>query len=106
MKEKIYEFKIDQTLSRTRRKAIDRFLGKNLSKLKWPSSYKWDEGNEHLLHITVYPVKWEIWFAPRRVTVFGSGPLWAKLLFSDKKRVMLREGMIGILHQLGFMESV
>ena len=106
MKEKIYEFKVDQTLSGTRRKAIDRYLGKNLSKLKWPSSHTWDKENDHLLHITVYPVQWEIWFAAHRITVFGRGPLWAKMLFSDKKRTMLREGMVGVLHQLGFMESV
>ncbi len=103
MKEKIYEFNIEQPLSAPRRKAIDRFLEKNAAKSAWPASYSWDEDNDHLLHITTSPVKWEVWFATHRVTVFGSGPFWARMLFTDKKRAHLREGILHLLQDAGFM---
>jgi hypothetical protein len=102
-KEKIYEFNIEQPLSPARRKSLDKFLAKNAGKLKWPASCEWDEENDHLLHITVTPVKWEVWFAAHRVTVFGSGPFWARMLFTDKKRAMLREGILHVLKEAGFM---
>ncbi len=102
MKEKIYEISIERPLSDSRRKAIDRFLKKNASKLKWPCSHHWDEENNQLLHIAVFPVKWEIWFAPTRITVFGSGPIWTKMLFTTKKRAMLREGILHVLKETGF----
>jgi hypothetical protein len=105
MKEKIYEFNIEHPLTAPRRKAIDHYLKKNASKSTWPASHKWDEENDHLLHITTYPVTWEVWFAPHRVTVFGNGPFWAKMLFSDKKRAMLREGLLHVLQDAGFMKS-
>ncbi len=103
MKEKVYEFAIEQTLNETRRKAIDKFLHKNADKSKWPASHEWDKENDHLLHITTYPVKWEVWFAAKRVTVFGSGPFWARMLFSDKKKAMLREGILHVLKDTGFL---
>jgi hypothetical protein len=105
MKEKIYEFNIEHPLTAPRRKALDQFLTKNAHKSAWAASHEWDEENDHLLHITTYPVKWEIWFAPHRVTVFGSGPFWAKMLFSDKKRALLREGLLHVLQEIGFMKS-
>ncbi len=105
MKEKIYEFAIEHPLSAPRRKAIDQFLKKNASKSKWPASHAWDKENDHVLHITTYPVTWEVWFAPHRVTVFGAGPFWAKMLFSDKKRTMLRDGILHVLQEAGFMKS-
>jgi hypothetical protein len=103
MKEKIYEFNIEHPLTAPRRKALDQFLKKNAHKSKWPASHEWDGENDHLLHITTYPVKWEVWFAPHRITVFGQGPFWAKMLFSDKKRVQLREGILQVLEQIGFV---
>jgi len=105
MKEKIYEFNIDHPLTAPKRKALDQFLRKNAHKSAWAASHQWDDDNDHLLHITTYPVKWEIWFAPHRVTVFGSGPFWAKMLFSDKKRAILREGLLHVLQEVGFVKS-
>ena len=105
MKEKVYEFNIDHPLTPPRRKAIDQFLRKNAHKSKWPATHEWDEENDHLLHIKTYPVAWEVWFAPHRVTVFGSGPFWAKMLFSDKKRSALREGILLVLEQIGFLKG-
>jgi hypothetical protein len=105
MKEKIYEFNIDQPLTAPRRKALDQFLKKNAPKLKWAANHEWAEDDDHLLHITISPVKWEICFAPHRVTVFGSGPFWAKMLFSDKKRALLREGILQVLQETGFIKG-
>jgi hypothetical protein len=103
MKEKIYEFAIEQPLNPARRKSIDKYLAKHAGKVKWGASYGWDEENDHLLHIATGPVKWELWFAPHRVTVFGHGPFWARMLFSDKKRALLREGISHVLKEAGFM---
>lgn len=105
MKEKIYEFNIEHPLTAPRRKAIDQFLKKNAHKSKWPASHEWDEENDHLLHIKTYPVSWEVWFAPHRVTVFGDAPFWAKMLFSDHKRAQLREGIMHVLQDAGFLKS-
>jgi len=105
MKEKIYEFNLEHPLTPARRKALDRFLTKNAPKSKWAASFHWDEENDHLLHLTTFPVKWEVWFAPHRVTVFGSGPFWAKMLFSDKKRALLREGIEHVLQETGFVKG-
>ncbi len=105
MKERIYEFNIEHPLTAPRRKALDQFLKKNASKSKWPASHEWDGENDHVLHISTYPVKWEVWFAPHRVTVFGSGPFWAKMLFSDKKRALLREGILHVLEETGFIKG-
>jgi hypothetical protein len=105
MKEKIYEFNIEHPLTAPRRKVLDHFLKKNASKLKWAAHHAWDEENDHLLHIVTGPVKWEIWFAAPRVTVFGRGPFWAKMLFSDKKRAQLREGILYVLQETGFMKA-
>ena len=102
MKEKIYELPIQRPLTAARRTAIDHFLKMNGSKLKWPCSYRWDDENSHLLHIIVFPVKWEIWFAPKRITVFGSGPVWSRMFFTKKKRAMLREGILQVLKEIGF----
>jgi hypothetical protein len=105
MKEKIYEFNIEHPLTPQRRKTLDQFLKKNASKLKWAASHEWDEDNDHLLHITTHPVKWEIWFAPHRITVFGDGPFWARMLFSDKKRADLREAIHHVLDATGFFKA-
>ncbi|MCE0496692.1 MAG: hypothetical protein LV481_01920 [Methylacidiphilales bacterium] len=105
MKEKIYEFNIEHPLTAPRRKALDQFLKKNAPRSKWPTSHEWDRGNDHLLHVTTHPVKWEVWFAPHRVTIFGSAPFWAKMLFSNKKRALLRESFLHILQQTGFTKD-
>ncbi len=105
MKEKIYEFNIEHPLTAPRRKTLDQFLKKHAPKSKWAASHQWDEENDHLLHITTYPVQWEVWFAPHRVTVFGSGPFWAKMLFTDKKRAELREGIQHVLQETGFLKG-
>jgi hypothetical protein len=105
MKEKIYEFTIEHLLTAARRKALDRYLAKIAPQSKWAASHAWDEEDEDLLHITTYPVKWEIVFKGRHVTVYGSGPFWAKMLFSDKKRALLREGILHVLRETGFMKE-
>ncbi len=104
-KEKIYEFAIEHPLTAPRRKAIDKFLMEHGGKSAWPASHKWDEENDHVLHISTYPVTWEVWFAPKRVTVYGAGPFWTKMLFTEKKREMLREGLLHVLQETGFMKS-
>jgi hypothetical protein len=105
MKEKMYEFNIEHPLTAPRRKALDQFLKEHAPQSKWQATHEWDEENDHLLHIKTYPVTWEIWFAPHRVTVFGNAPFWARMLFTDKKRAELRDGMLHVLQATGFMKS-
>jgi len=38
------------------------------------------------------------------VRVFGIGPFWAKMLFSDKKRLLLRDGILYVLKKLVYEE--
>ena len=38
-----------------------------------------------MLHITAEPVTLEVRFHPKKVEIYGSAPLWARLLLTGKK---------------------
>ena len=103
MKEKIDEFPVSQPLTAARRKAIDRLITENASRSPWPIRHAWADSGDRL-EVTTKPVEWAIVFHPDKVEVFGHGPLWARLLFTKKKRAWLHDGVAGALKQLGFLK--
>ena len=103
MKEKIAEFPVSQPLTPARRRAVNQLIAENAGRSPWPITHAWAESGDRLA-VTTKPVEWEIVFHPDKVEVFGHGPLWARLLFTKKKRALLHDGIAGALDQLGFLQ--
>jgi hypothetical protein len=105
VKEKIYEIPIDQPLTAKRRKTIDKYISGNghLLPLKIKITHEWD--GDEVLRINTPPVAWEIIFESETVDIYGSGPLWARLLFTKKKQEMLKEQIVLLLHDTGFING-
>ncbi len=102
-KEKIYEIAIQKPLTPARRKAISQFLDRNAHRSPIPMSYYWDEDDDHLLHVATPPVRWELWFDTEQVTVYGSGPFWAKLLFTKERRAQMHQGFLCVFQEVGLI---
>ena len=102
MKEKIYEFPVDQPLTAARRKIIDQHIAKYAHLSPSKVTHEWD-GKNPQLNIRTPPVDWEVKFAAEKVEVFGGGPLWARLLFTKAKRAQLQELIGSMLKTAGFV---
>ncbi len=105
MKEKIYEIPIDQPLTAKRRKTIDKYILGNSHLLPFgvKLTHEWDGDEDEILRINTPPVAWEIVFEEEAVGIYGSGPLWARLLFTKKKQQLLKEQIELLLHDTGFI---
>ena len=103
MKEKIDEFPVSQPLTTARRRAVDKMIAENASRSPWPIKHSWAESGDRL-EVTTKPVEWEIVFHADKVEIFGRGPLWARLLFTKKKRQLLHDGVAAALKELGFLK--
>jgi hypothetical protein len=105
MKEKIYEFPINHSLTATKRKKIDRYIADIAHLAPSKVTAGWDQQNPQMLRISTPPVSWEVHFDPKKVEVYGSGPFWARLLFTENKRALLKDRIKTLLQQTGFFES-
>jgi hypothetical protein len=105
VKEKIYEIPIDQPLTAKRRKTIDKYILGNAHLLPFnvKLTHEWDGDDDEILRINTPPVAWEVIFASETVGIYGSGPLWARLLFTKKKQELLKEQIELLLHATGFI---
>lgn len=102
-KEKLFEFDIDRPLTAAKRKAVERHIEENAEKASASVSYQWDE--DDVLHIAADPAQIEIRFAPKSVELHFAAPLWARLLFTDKKKAELKEEIETILRQAKFVAA-
>jgi hypothetical protein len=102
MTEKIYEISVDSPLTRERRETISRFLDDNAHHFPVPVSHEWEDGAKPVLRLITQPVVWEAHFHGLSVEVFGSGPKWAALLFTKRKRLQLKERIESVLEHAGF----
>ncbi len=89
-RQKIYEFPVDKALNAARRKSIERNIEKNASLAPKDFEYGWDEENGDLLHIVIDPVEIEVEFQQDKVELFATAPLWARVAFTEKKKIELR----------------
>jgi hypothetical protein len=105
MKMKLYDIPIDSPLTDEKRVAIGELISENAVHSKTPVSHSWDDSDERLLNIKTPPVVWEVFFHPETVEVFGSGPAWAKLLLTKKRREELRERLEEVLKATGFIAA-
>ena len=102
MKEKIYEFPVDQPLTAARRKIIDEHIAMYAHLSPAKVTHEWDQEKSQL-KIRTPPVDWEVKFAAGKVEVFGGGPLWARLLFTKAKRAQLQELIGSMLQTAGLV---
>jgi hypothetical protein len=103
MKEKLYDIAIDHPLTATRRKALNRHIVSNVHLSDVPVSYEWDEKATEILRITADPMTFEVRFQTRKVEIYGSAPLWARLLLTAKKKELLKQQIQAILSDTGFV---
>jgi hypothetical protein len=103
MKEKLYDIAIDHPLTSTRRKALNQHIVRNVHLSEVPVSYEWDKAATEILHIKADPVTFEVRFQAHKVEIFGSAPLWARLLLTAKKKELLKQQIQSILSDTGFV---
>jgi hypothetical protein len=103
MKEKLYDLPIDHPLTTARRKALNQHIVRNAHLSENPVTYKWDKTAGEVLHISAEPVTFEVKFYPKKVEVYGSAPLWARLLLTAKKKEQLKREIQLILTDAGFV---
>jgi hypothetical protein len=103
MKEKLYDIAIDHPLTSTRRKALNHHIVSNVHLSDVPVSYEWDKKTAEILRITADPMTFEVRFQARKVEIYGSAPLWARLLLTAKKKELLKQQIQSILSDTGFV---
>jgi hypothetical protein len=104
-KEKIFEFSIDRPLTPARRKAIEKHIEQNADQSEKPVSYSWDDDDGDVLRIEADPVEIEVRFEATKVELFGAAPLWARLLFTAKKKAELKEQIEALLQKAKFVTA-
>ncbi len=102
-KEKIYEFPIDSKLTAAKRKIVEKHVAEIPPVSDKPVTYNWDEDDDTVLHVRVDPVLFEVRFQDDIVELYGAAPLWARVLFTKKKKAELQKHIEGILHQAKFI---
>jgi|ERR1700693_294158 len=102
MREKLYDLPIDNPLTSARRKAINSHIARNAHLTHSPVQYDWDNTGGDVLRITAEPVMFEVRFHAKKVEIYGSAPLWARLLFTGKKKELLKQEIQLILSDTGF----
>ena len=103
MKEKFYDLPIENPLTSARREALNEHIARNVHLSDSPVRYEWEETGSPVLHITAEPVTLEVRFYPKKVEIYGSAPLWARLLLTGRKKEQLRQEIQLILSQTGFV---
>ena len=103
MKEKLYDIPIDQPLTSARRKALNRHLVRKVQLSTSPVTYQWDEAAGEVLRIAAEPMTFEVRFHTKKVEIYGSAPLWARILLTGKKKEELKQEIQSILSDTGFL---
>jgi hypothetical protein len=70
-----------------------------------PVHYDWDNSAGEVLRITAQSVTFEVRFHARKVEIYGTAPLWARLLLTLKKKELLRQEIQSILLDAGFVSG-
>jgi hypothetical protein len=105
MREKLYDIAIDKPLTSTRRKALNQRMVRDVHLSDVPVHYEWDSKAAEILRITADPVTLEVKFHAHKVEIYGSAPLWARLLLTAKKKELLKQEIRSILSDAGFVTS-
>ncbi|MBB3809599.1 hypothetical protein [Pseudochelatococcus contaminans] len=89
-KEKIYDFAIDNPLTDDRRKIIEAHIKKAAQSSGMPLRFGWAQEDARDLRIAVGPVEIEVRFHAEKAELFAAAPIWARMLFTDAKKVELK----------------
>src|SRR6185503_18050779 len=68
-------------------------------------SYRWDEDDDDVLHIEAKPVLIEVRFNGKSVELYGTAPLWARLLFTQQKKDELKTQIQSALREAKFITA-
>jgi hypothetical protein len=101
--EKIYEFQTDQSLTAARRKVVDEHIVRYAHLSPKPFTHSWDEEEKGVLHFTAEPIFAQVRFQSKKVELYAKAPLWARLLFTEKKKLQLKEQIESMLEKTGFV---
>jgi hypothetical protein len=105
-KQKLYDFSIDSPLTAAKRKAVERQIEHSAHLSPNPISYTWDEDDDdEVLVITADPILIEVRFQERKVELYGAAPLWARLLFTNSRKVELKGHIESILHKAKLIDG-
>jgi hypothetical protein len=105
MKEKLYDIAIDNPLTSTRRKKLNQHIARNIHFSDVPLRYEWDAEAAEILRIMADPMTFEVKFHANKVEIYGSAPLWARLLLTAKKKELLKQEIQSILSDAGFVTA-
>jgi hypothetical protein len=101
--EKIYEFPTDQALTPARRKVVEQHIERYAHLSPRPFSHSWDESEKGVLHFTAEPIFAQVRFQSKKVELYAKAPFWARLLFTEKKKLQLKEQIESMLEKTGFV---
>lgn len=101
--EKIYEFETHQSLTPARRKVVEEHIERYAHLSPRPFSHSWDEEEKGVLHFTSEPIFAQVRFQSKKVELYAKAPLWARLLFTEKKKLQLKEQIESLLEKTGFV---
>jgi hypothetical protein len=104
-KEKIFEFSIDRPLTAAKRKAVEKHIEQAADLSEKPVSYCWDEDDGEVLHIEAEPIQIEVRFQETKVELYGAAPLWARLLFTQKRKAELKDQIESLLQKAKFVAA-
>ncbi|MFG1480007.1 hypothetical protein V5F53_15310 [Xanthobacter sp. V4C-4] len=104
-KEKIFEFQIEKPLTAQRRKAVEKYIEKQAELNKTALEYGWAGADDTILEIAASPIEIEVRFQEHVVELYGAAPLWARLLFTDKKKGELKAQIEVLLREAKFISA-
>ncbi|MFG1371278.1 hypothetical protein V5F32_03800 [Xanthobacter oligotrophicus] len=103
--EKIYEFPIEKPLTAQRRKAVEKYISAQAELADQELVYNWDEDDSGVLHISASPVVVQVRFQKSIVELHAAAPLWARLLFTEKKKTELKQQIETLLFEAKFITA-
>lgn len=101
-REKIYDFAIDRPLTPAKCKVVEKYIAQNAHLSPNPISYEWGDDNE-VLRIEAEPLRIEVRFQDRNVELYATAPIWARLLFTKRRKAELKEQIEQVLQKAKFV---
>lgn len=98
-KQKIFEFALHAPLDDARREALELAIETAAETNETDLEYGWEETDDSRLHVFIKPVEIEVRFGETEAVLFAAAPLWAKAVFTEKKKTQVRALVDGILRE-------
>lgn len=103
-REKIYDFAIDRPLTPAKRKVVEKYIAENAHLSRKPISYEWeDDDDNEVLRIEAEPLRIDVRFQDRNVELYATAPIWARLLFTTKRKDELKQQIEQVLQKAKFV---